>query len=135
MISNLLKLLGGVKAIFPPHNPPSAYSGMYWQDANGDFTASITSHEKTNDGKHDHNHLTIKTARSDRTSNKDRSRMHVTHGHEVAQIQVTEYAELVVFSRIILRGDNGKFYALKIDKNGVVKSSLVPSSDIQFSKD
>lgn len=132
---SILSKLIGVKYIFAPHKRPGAYPGVYWQDENKDFTASITAHELTNDGKIQHNHLTIKTVVKDRESGKDRSRLHVTHGHDIAQIQVTEYADFVVLSRVILRGQDKKFYQITVDKNGKIVAVAVPHDQIQFSKD
>lgn len=123
-----------VKLLFPKHKRPGAYPGCYWQDDKGNFTASVTSHELTNDGQATHNHLTIKTARADRKSNKDRSRVHVTHGHEIAQMQVTEYADLVVMRRMIIRGTDKKFYQITVN-DGEVIAIAVPHSEIQFTED
>lgn len=125
----------GVKLFFPFHKTPGAYPGAYWNDAKGNFMASITAHEFTNDGKTIHNHLTFKTARKDRAKNLDRSRVHITFGHDIAQMQVTEYADLVVYSKAIIRGEDKKFYQITVDKTGNLKAIPVPHSYIQFTEE
>lgn len=119
----------GPKHIFPPHNPDAPYPGSYWYDRVGNFLANIGAHELTNDGKTWHMHWTIKTARKD--SNLDRSRVHVTIGHEVAQMQVTEDCELVTYLPPIIRGTDGQFYRILADKTGI-KTQKVDKDHIQF---
>lgn len=128
-------VLEAMAVLFPAHKPPGRYPGMYWQDAPGRFTASITAHEVNNDGKVIHNHLTIKTARADRAKNLDRSRFHVTHGHEIAQVQITDYAELVTYKPPIFRAKDNQYYRLDMAKLVAIGAAeKVDRSHIQFTE-
>lgn len=125
-------IFDGPKIVMPPHNPDGPYPGLYFFDRQGNFLANVDAHELTNDGKDWHMHLTIKTAREN--SNLDRSRVHVTVGHEVAQMQITEYCELVTYKPPIFRGEDNQFYRLIIGKGGEIRAEKVDKDYIQFTR-
>jgi hypothetical protein len=127
----------GCSLVFPPHDAPGAYPSAVWLHKNElgvvSFAASISAHYLTNDKKSKHQHWTIKTS-DELGKDTDHSRLHVTYGHEIAQVQITGYAELVTMQPPIFRGIDGKtMYRLAISPNGSVKGIPVPHDYIQWS--
>jgi hypothetical protein len=126
----------GINLVFPAHTPPSGYPSAVWLHKNElgkvSYAASISAHYLTNDKKKTHQHLTIKTANV-LGKDTDHSRLHVTYGHEIAQVQITGHADFVTMRPIIMRGEDGRMYRLVVKPDGIVKGEVVPHDYIQWS--
>jgi len=121
----------GAKFNFPPHDPPGAYPGAYWYHTDGQFAASVTAHDLTNDKKDKHRHITIKTARDlTKNPNMDRSRVHVTYGQDVAQFQVTDYCQAVFYKAPYIKDEKGRWRQLVLKADGSVVAVPVDQKNI-----
>ncbi len=94
---------------------PDRYARLVFTDED-ERVMMLTAHKKTNDGKYAHNHASLYLLNHER---KLKGNIDWTFGHERNQMQM-ENMDIVAKSSsdMVIRGNDGEYYALRVDASG-----------------